>query len=312
MVKVAFVGAGSMAREHIKAFSAVPGTELAGIFSRTRRRAEELAGAFGIPVVASDIKTLKAETGADLVVVAVPEIAANPVARQCFAEDWAVLLEKPAGYDLRDAEDIAAAARATGRPVMVGFNRRFYAAVRHALADLSTRDEHRYVRVQDQQSFAEARRHNHPEPVVARFMYANSIHVIDLMRALCRGEIAKVTPVMPWRGEETEVVLVHVAFDSGDTALYEGLWRGPGPWACAVSTPSRRWLFKPLERATFQNAGERVQNEVAPDEADTRFKAGFLRQAEAVVARVEGRPSEAVSIADSLQTMRLIHAMFGV
>jgi predicted dehydrogenase len=301
-----------MAREHIRAFGAVAGVRLAGIHSRTRERAVALAGEFNIPVVADDVAQLRSRTGADLVVVAVPELAANAVAKACFAEDWAVLLEKPAGYDLADAEAIAAAAAKHPRPVLVGLNRRFYSSTMAVRADLDSRAERRFIHVQDQQSFAEARRYRHPEPVVQKFMYANSIHVIDLIPALGRGKVTEVTPVMPWRGEATEVVLVHIAFDSGDSALYEGLWQGPGPWACSVSTPSRRWVLQPLERATFQNAGERKQNPVDPDAVDGEYKAGFLRQAEAVVSRVRGEPSAAIDIAESLRTMRLIHRMFGV
>jgi predicted dehydrogenase len=312
MTKIAIIGAGSMAREHIKAFSALPDVTVTGVLSRTRERAAALAGEFGIANVCDDVPSLKRKSGADLVVVAVPELSANAVAKAAFAEDWAVLLEKPAGYDLTDAEDIAAAARGRARPVMVGFNRRFYSSTRAILADVDRRDERRFVHIQDQQSFAEARRHNHPEPVVEKFMYANSIHVIDLIAALCRGEVGKVTPIMPWRGGDTEVVLAHVAFDSGDSAVYEGLWQGPGPWACSVSTPSRRWMMQPLERAAFQNAGERKQNPVEPDQADLDYKAGFLRQAEAVIARVEGGNGAAVELGESLRTMRLINRIFGV
>ncbi len=309
---VSVIGAGNMAREHIRAFASLPNVQIGGIFSRTRVRAEALATEFAIPVVAESVADLKRLTMADLVVVTVPELAANAVAKAAFAEDWAVLLEKPAGYDLSDAEDIANAARGRSKPVMVGFNRRFYSSVMAVKADLESRDELRYVHVQDQQSYAEARRYNHPEPVVEKFMYANSIHNIDLILALCRGEAVEVTPIMPWKGEESEVVLVHVRFDSGDTALYEGLWKGPGPWACAVSTPSRRWSMQPLERASFQNANERNQNPIDPAQEDLTFKAGFVRQAQAVLERMANRPSNAVDLAESLRTMRLINRMFGV
>lgn len=312
MVRVAIVGAGGMANEHIRAFSALPDVEVCGIHSRTRSRAEELAQSHDIAIVADSISELKDKTAADLVVVAVPELAANKVAKDCFSHDWAVLLEKPAGYDLADAEDIAAAAKAHSKPVMVGFNRRFYSSVATVLADIDTRDEARYVRIQDQQSYEEARRYNHPEEVVERFMYANSIHVIDLIRAICRGRVVDVNPIKPWMGEQTEVVLVYITFDSGDCALYEGLWKGPGPWAAAVSTPARRWLMQPLEDAAFQNAGERTRQERLRDQIDVDFKPGFFRQAEAVVASVRGQESAAVSIDQSLETMRLINRMFGV
>ena len=191
-VVVSVVGAGSMAREHIRVFSALPGVKVGGIHSRTRDRAAALAAEFNIPVVADDIARLKSETRADLVVVAVPELTANAVAKACFAQDWAVLLEKPAGYDLADAEDIAVAAGKHARPVVVGFNRRFYSSSLAVRADLDSRDERRFIHIQDQQSFAEARRYNHPEPVVKKFMYANSVHVIDLIPALCRGEVIEV------------------------------------------------------------------------------------------------------------------------
>jgi predicted dehydrogenase len=312
MTRVAIIGAGSMAREHIRAFSALKGVSIAGIHSRTRARAEALAADFGIESICDDIASLKAKSGADLAVVAVPELAANTVAKAAFAEDWSVLLEKPAGYDYDDASDIEQSARGRRKPVFVGFNRRFYSSVMAVLTDIESRSELRYVHVQDQQSFAEARRYNHPEPVVHKFMYANSIHVIDMMLALCRGEVVNVKQVMPWKGEETEVVIAHVTFDSGDTALYEGLWKGPGPWTCSMSTPSRRWMLQPLERAAFQNAGERKQNSVEPDETDLTYKAGFLRQAEALLGAMRGEKTRAVTLSESLRTMRLIQQMFGV
>lgn len=312
-VSVAIVGAGGMAREHAKAFAALPGVKVAGLTSRTRAKADALAAEMGSATVTDSIDELQARTNADLLVITVPELSANPVAMNAFTHPWAVLMEKPAGYDLADAEKIAAAARGRKAPVMVGLNRRFYSSSRTIKADLETRpDEKRFIHVQDQQSYAEARRYNHPPQVVEKFMYANSIHIIDLIPFFGRGQVARVQAVTPWRGEETEVMLAYVEFDSGDTALYEGLWKGPGPWAANVSTPGKRWIMQPLEDAIYQNAGERARHTIERAEEDKQFKAGFLRQARAAVARVRGEASEIPSIDDSLQTMKLINQMFGV
>jgi predicted dehydrogenase len=99
--RVAFVGAGSMAREHIRAFADVPGVVLSGIQSRTKARAEALAAELGVGLVCDSIEELHERTHAHLVVVSVPELSANDVSRRCFAFPWTALLEKPAGYDLR-------------------------------------------------------------------------------------------------------------------------------------------------------------------------------------------------------------------
>jgi predicted dehydrogenase len=251
-ISVAIVGAGSMATEHAKAFSKVPGVVLSGIASRTRAKAQALADQYAMPCVAGTVD-------------------------------------------------------------VVGFNRRFYSSTLAIQADLASRPgEHRFIHVQDQQSYAEARHYKHPEQVVEKFMYANSIHLIDMIMALGRGQVSKVNPVTPWRGEQTEIMLAHVEFDSGDSALYEGIWRGPGPWACSVSTPSRRWTMQPLEQAVYQNAGERSRHPVEPSEDDKLCKPGFLLQAQAAVARVRGQESKIASLQDSLATMALIHALFGV
>ena len=40
LTKVVTIGAGAMAREHIRAFASLPGVSIAGIHSRTKSRAE--------------------------------------------------------------------------------------------------------------------------------------------------------------------------------------------------------------------------------------------------------------------------------
>ena len=284
-ISIAVIGAGSMAREHIRAFSSLPGVHVAGITSRTRSRAEALAKELSAGCVVDSVAELYENTKADLVVITVPELMANAVAKAAFRFPWAVLMEKPAGYDVADAEDIFAAASSRASPVMVGFNRRFYSSTLAVKTDLAARPtERRFIHVQDQQSYAEARKYNHPEPVVKKFMYANSIHLIDMIMALGRGKISKVDRITPWHGADTELMLAYVEFDSGDSALYEGVWQGPGPWACAVSTVGRRWTMQPLEQATYQNAGERTRHTVEASEDDRNFKPGFVLQAQAAIA----------------------------
>jgi predicted dehydrogenase len=312
-MKVAVIGAGSMAREHIRVFQDLPKVDVVGIYSRTRKRCDSLAQEFGIDYVADSIEELYERTKAKLVVIAVPELATNAVTKAAVRLPWAILMEKPAGYDLSDAEDIAAACEGRNAPVMVGFNRRFYSSVMAIRDDLDgLPNARRFIHVQDQQSYAEARLHNHPEPVVEKFMYANSIHLIDMIMAFGRGSVSRVNQVTPWLGSKTEIMLAHIEFDSGDSALYEGIWQGPGPWACAVSTVERRWTMQPLEAATFQNAGERITSTLEPSVCDLTFKPGFMEQAKAAIEHTLGAESGITTIDCSLKTMRLINRIFGV
>ena len=118
-----------------------------------------------------------------------------------MAHPWAILMEKPVGLDLADAEDIAAAAKAAKAKVFVGLNRRTLSSTQAVLADLADDPGPRFIHVQDQQSLDVARQIGHAPEVVDNWMYANSIHLVDYIPALGRGKIIDVTPVVRWNAE---------------------------------------------------------------------------------------------------------------
>ena len=307
-VRVAVVGAGAMAREHIRAFRDVPGVVVAGIHSRTREKAEELAREYGIPGVYDSVAELHDRTEAELVVVTVFETSMRSVSIECSRFPWTLFLEKPPGIDIGEAEEIRAAA--DGRDVLVALNRRFLSATQTVANDLDTIDEPRFIHVQDQQDRELAKSLGHPPRVVENWMYANSIHLIDYLRFLGRGAVRKVTPLTGRHPDQPNVVLAGIEFDSGDVGLYEGIWHGPGPWAVTVSTGPRRWELRPLERAAVQRAGERRLETIETHEWDASFKPGFRLQAEQAIAAVRGEPSKSPTLDEALDTMRLIERIF--
>lgn len=312
MFRIAVIGAGNMALAHLQVFSSLPDVQVMGILSRTPQRAHDLARDFNINVVANNVDELYERTQADLVIVTVPELAANQVAKACFKKPWHILMEKPAGYNFEDAQDIYQASNITSKSVFVGLNRRHYSSVKIVKQELENSKDARYVHIQDQQSFEEARYFKHPERVVQNFMYANSIHNIDLFNVFCRGNLIRVNPIIPWRGEDSEVVLISLEYDSGDKGLYEGFWKGPGPWSCTVSTVSKRWLLQPLEAVSFQAKNERKLQPIQTDNIDVQFKPGFHSQAINIIRYLKEKTGQVVTLQESLKTMYLIHQMFNV
>jgi len=310
-LRIAFVGAGAMTREHAKVFGDIPGAVLAGIWNRTRARSEAVATEFGIGQVCSSIAELYERTRADLVVMSVLEPAANSVARQCFAFPWTVLMEKPPGLNLVDARDMYTAASERGRTVFVGLNRRFLSSTLAAVRDLATNDGMRFIHVQDQQDLTALGAFNHPPEILANWMYANSIHLVDYLRYFGRGAVTGVRVIQPWDPSRPTVVVAAVEFASGDIGLYTGLWNGPGPWMVTVSTPARRWEMRPLEQAQFQNRNERRLQSVEIVDADKAFKPGFRVQAEEVVRAIRHESSTAPTLADAVETMELIARIYG-
>jgi predicted dehydrogenase len=311
--KIAVVGAGNMATEHLKAFAALDGVQPAGIFSRTRQRAEALAANYPQMVVCDSIAELYEKTRADIVIVTVRELAMADIAIECFKYPWAVLLEKPAGYNLADATRILEAARQTKSKVHVALNRRAYSSTRNALAELGNTEGSRFIKVLDQQDQGVARDIiKEPELVVQNYMFANSIHLIDYFRVFGRGEVRSVEAVVPWNPEKPGLVVSKITFSSGDVGLYEALWDGPGPWAVTVATPQKRLEMRPLEQVTVQLRGERRLSALEVSSDDTAFKPGLLLQARQAIAAIRGESSFLPTLEDSWHSMKLVADIYGI
>lgn len=310
--RVAFVGGGGTIVEHVRAFKDLPGVELSAICNRTPAKAHAIADEFGIPSVYQSPLEMIAGAKPDLVVMAVYESAIRIVAEECLTTGVSILMEKPIGMTLSDARALSATTGKSGSQVWVGLNRRQIGSTKAALADLAADEAPRFIHVQDQQSLDVARAIGHHEDVVRNWMFANSIHLVDYVRAFGRGDVESVNVLEPWDPEHPGLVLASVRFNSGDVGLYEAQWNAPGPWACTVSTSRRRWELRPLERATFFNAGERRPNEVGTLEDDHLYKPGFRMQAQEVIQAWRGLENSAVSIAEALATTELVAQIYGI
>ena len=304
------VGAGYMADEHIKAFSDIPEVSIVGIYSRTQERSDNLAKKYGIAKVYDSIRSLYEGTQADLVVIAVPELSVNTVCKEAFKYPWQALIEKPVGYNLQDAEDIAAAADKAGRKAYVGLNRRHYSSTRAVLTEIEDLAGQRLVQVLDQENPVAALEAGQPQLVVDNWMYANSIHIVDYLCVFCRGEVTSVDHVIKWDPQEPRFVMTKVNYSSGDIGVYQAIWNGPGPWAVTVSTQAKRWEMRPLEQAASQIYKSRKSEPLPVHEWDTKFKPGLRKQAEETIKALRGEKHTLPSLADGIKTMQLVSKIY--
>jgi predicted dehydrogenase len=307
---IAVIGAGYMADEHIKAFSDIPEVSIVGIYSRTQERSDNLAKKYGIAKVYDSIRSLYEGTQADLVVIAVPELSVNTVCKEAFKYPWQALIEKPVGYNLQDAEDIAAVADKAGRKAYVALNRRHYSSTRAVLTEIEDLAGQRLVQVLDQENPVAALEAGQPQLVVDNWMYANSIHIIDYLCVFCRGEVTSVDHVIKWNPQEPRFVMTKVNYSSGDIGVYQAIWNGPGPWAVTVSTQAKRWEMRPLEQAASQIYKSRKSEPLPVHEWDTKFKPGLRKQAEETIKALRGEKHTLPSLADGIKTMQLVSKIY--
>ncbi len=308
--KIAFIGAGYMASEHLKAFYDLPNVHLSGIFTRTIDKALALKSVYPDLEIYDSINSLYSKTKADLVVIAVPELACLSVCEEAFIYPWKLLIEKPVGYNFSEALKIEMLANELNSEVYVALNRRFYSSTIQAINKLKNLQSNRLITILDQEDAIGALASGQPEKVVKNWMYANSLHLIDYFSMLCRGEHVTTKIIEPWEPKRPKPVMAKLIFSSGDIGIYQGIWNAPGPWSVAISTEELRMELRPIEQLSLQQKGSRSIEMQAIDPLDNKYKPGIYRQAEEAVKAARNIKNSLPMLEDANRSMSLVSSIY--
>ncbi|MES0811718.1 inositol 2-dehydrogenase [Roseibium sp. SCPC15] len=123
MPKVGLLGAGRIGQVHAVNIAGHQNSELVAVSDIHEDAAQALAAKYGAAARASE--DILKDDGIDVVLVATSTDTHAGLIEAATAAGKAVLCEKPVDLSLARAKACLEAAEKTGRPVMVGFNRRF-------------------------------------------------------------------------------------------------------------------------------------------------------------------------------------------
>lgn len=300
-----------MAAEHAKAFASLAHVRLVSVAGEIPERAHSFAKRFGIPTSGTDVAALVAATNPDVIVAAVSLPAIPYVYRDLLASDATLLLEKPFGLDFAQASDLYELTQHRAYGTYVAMNRRAYANLRAARDATKSDPGPLLVQVSDEQSFSHPRSKGYPDSVVKRWMYANAIHLVDLLVFFGRGAVTSVES-SGWDSidDQPRLVNARVEFESGDIATYEALWSVQGPWSVTVTSQNTRWEMRPLEAARWRSAHEADWSNLAPDPRDLEFKPGLFHQAMQVTRAANGMACDLVTPDTAMESIRVLSEIY--
>lgn len=121
-MRVAFIGFGSQARQHLAAFRAVAGVEIAGAAARDGEALRAAAREAGVHAYPSPEAAL-ADPTVTAVVVATPSATHSALTMAALEAGKHVLCETPIALTVEDARAMETAAARTGRVLRIGLNR---------------------------------------------------------------------------------------------------------------------------------------------------------------------------------------------
>lgn len=314
-LRVAVIGGGNIAQQHLPVLVDLPQVELIALVDTDEQTLRETADRFDIAQRLSDRFSLLEKDPPDAVFVLVSVLQVAEVAADFIGAGIATFLEKPPGLYTSQTRQLAQLARERETLAMVGVNRRFYSTLMRGRQMLLEEGPIRSVLVEAHEDLQRIRqRSKFPDAVVQRWSAANGVHALDLLRFF-GGDVARVeADHRVVEGPMPDCCTATIEFANGAVGRALMDWFAPGGHRFEVRGVGVTLTADPAYYTLrFQRRGEE-EVLIECDEIDRRYKAGFYRQDETFVEcvrRGESLPFPACSLDDAVETMELIDAVSG-
>lgn len=327
-VGVAMIGAGSISDYHLSALAALPEADLRVVCGSTLDRAAAQARRYGIPDVTDRYREVLARSDIQAVVIATPDHTHHELVMAAVERGKAVLVQKPLGATLGQAEQMVRAAEQQDAMLCVSFMHRFLPETvafrqvleEHALGDISM------VRIRNATPGADWGRwfHERPPVGIGGVVMQLGVHGIDLLlhlfggvesvsacvgRALDRRTLADGTVV---QSEVDDQALAHYRMAGGFLASHEMSYAevaGCDRFRMEVyGSAGTAWLRQPTDGlALFARTDGGAQGWVYP--ALPEVPAGE-RQHAAFLDQVVGRAPRDTSARDAVEGLRVVETLY--
>ncbi len=300
-LRVAVIGAGNIAQQHLPVLLAHPDCEvallcdsdpatLAETAQRLRSRGGTVEGGgegeLRHPELVTDVGDVLRRDDLDAVFVLVSVLAVSAVAGACLEAGLPTFVEKPPGIASAETARLAELQQRRGTVAVVGLNRRFYSSHLAARERLLALGPLATVTVEAHEDLARVSREKFPPLVLRRWAYANGIHALDLLRFF-GGEVTEVVSRQETvEGPFPDSFSALLRFASGASGRAAVDWMAPGRHRFEVRGVGARATSLGGLGSTELALRGREPEVLEPDDDDRRFKAGFWKQDGAFLAGV--------------------------
>ncbi|MEJ8544096.1 Gfo/Idh/MocA family protein [Brevibacillus borstelensis] len=319
MISLGIIGTGAIAPHYMQAIDWLNqnrkySIQVCAAVNRTQESNRRASYELGIPRTYTDAGEMVAREKLDGIIISVPSASIYSATMSMIPFKIPLLIEKPPGVTIKQANDLAESARKYNTSIMVGFNRRFYSVVRQAQNVIAEAGGLLGMRMDVFERYRMLRENQYPSEKLELLFEGNSIHCIDLIRYYC-GDPLRVSAFL---NKESVEPFDHrysalIVSDSNIPVTFQAYWHALGNWNYELYIPDGRITFSNLEEACVQFR-KRESFRLVPDEADLAAKPGFVEQLTYFVNDVisnhrysayEGK----MSIHDAVNTIALVESL---
>ena len=322
-LRVGIIGAGNIARDHLKGYRAA-GAQIVAIADTNPIIRETRAAEWSVRHAFSDFRDLLALPGIDAVSICTPNAAHHAPTLAAAAAGIHVLCEKPISLSLGEADEMIAACHDAGVVLQVDHHLRSNRAVQRARRMIEAGELGRVTFVRLRQAHDWSGAAEVPPGFRMRALAGggtlldNGCHLFDLARHL-GGPVQEVfcrTATLKYEIELEDIATVSLLFESGALGQIETSWTATG-WDQGFWIDGTRGSLqysersgRPVLRHVFRDADNITWDDPASDSWQTPAGVDHTRAIASFLAAVQGaRPVECTG-EDGRDAVRLALASY--
>src|SRR5215467_782827 len=181
-MKIALAGTGAMGVIHAKALAKIPDVEIVSIASRTAESGKKFAEEYKIPFTSTNLDECIDRPGVDAVILTTPSDQHHGQTLLALKKGKHVQVEIPMALNLKDSEDMLAAAKKAGKVCMVTHTRRFSSPHREIKKRIRESSFHLHHLVVETCFFRRTNlnMHGQPRSWVDNLLWHHGCHSVDI------------------------------------------------------------------------------------------------------------------------------------
>ena len=303
--KIGIIGAGSICSKYLDVFGTMKQVQVVAITSRTRSKADKLKEDYGISKVYNHYNDMITEEDLDLIIVLVSIDQTYTVTKDIIKHGITILIEKPPGLNHNQSENLSNLSVKFKTQIFVTLNRRFFSNFRKGMKLAEQAGGVNNIIIEGHERFWNVK--NRKKIVADNWIYANSIHTIDLLRFF-GGEVKKVKRIKKSLYEKNgDQFLSIIEFRNGATGSYFSNWYAPGGWSVKLFCNGLTIVFDPLEKGYYMKKNM-IKKPITLDKFDIEFKPGLYKLINSVITYLNTKKinPELQTINSANESMKLI------
>lgn len=279
------IGAGIMSQEYAKVL--IGQNKKFSVIGRSKESAELFSKKLEMPVFIGgvDKALLYSQSPPEFAIVAVGVDQLSSVCLKLI--DFGIrniLVEKPAGINKQEINQICDKAKEKKAKVFVAYNRRFFASTLKAQSIIEEDGGVTSFNFEFTEWSHVIEKLEKPKEVFESWFLANSTHIVDLAFFL-GGTPSKMScftfGATKWYKKASAFTGAGIT-ENNALFSYQANWIGPGRWSIDVVTSKHRLIFRPIEKLQIQNIGSvDISFIELDDELDKEYKPGLYLQTQA-------------------------------